>query len=367
MSSASPIDVFFARRVTERLVPWYFERHRPWLDQHVVVNSVPQPVTMRDAMEGTAAFFEGLGARECMLSQGDFSETNVGRGAVFVDLSNAGYNDVRGELATAFWSLFLGGGYLFPKYHPAAYRWREAPYADAAPLCRARPDPRTATLHIDLAHRLSPARADLLGRLLDVFADAFGPGLFDRGLAPYLVMRAVGVLDLDTLDPRTEPRAPLWCCTSGTSATTSVTFCAHLSIMGGPDEGPGRGDRPEGRRRAADPPPQGRRGVLHPAGRRSRGGETPEQACVRELAEETGLRAAVESPLHTLDNAGRAEHYFVMGPATGTPRLGGPESERDSGDNQYRLVWVPLADVASIGLKPDAITSHLVGIPNTVR
>lgn len=201
VSSASPIDAFFARRVTERILPWYFARQRPWLDQRVVVNSVPQPVTMRDAMEGTAAFFEGLGARECMLSQGDFSETNVGRGAVFVDLSNAGHNDVRGELATAFWSLFLGGGYLFPKYHPAAYRWREAPFADAAPLCRARLEPRTATLHIDFAHRLSPARADLLCRLLDVFADAFGPELFDRGLAPYLVMRAVGVLDLDTLDP----------------------------------------------------------------------------------------------------------------------------------------------------------------------
>ncbi|MFI1172540.1 hypothetical protein [Streptomyces melanogenes] len=201
VSSTSPIDAFFARRVTERLVPWYFARQRPWLDQRVVVNSVPQAVTMRDAMEGTAAFFQGLGPRECMLSQGDFSETNVGRGAVFVDLSNAGHNDVRGELATAFWSLFLGGGYLFPKYHPAAYRWREAPFADAAPLCRARLDPRTATLHIDFAHRLSPARADLLGRLLDVFADAFGPGLFDRRLAPYLVMRAVGVLDLDTLDP----------------------------------------------------------------------------------------------------------------------------------------------------------------------
>ncbi|GGP85333.1 hypothetical protein [Streptomyces melanogenes] len=201
VSSASPIDAFFARRVTERLVPWYFARQRPWLDQRVVVNSVPQAVTMRDAMEGTAAFFESLGARECVLSQGDFSETNVGRGAVFVDLSNAGHNDVRGELATAFWSLFLGGGYLFPQYHPAAYRWREAPFADAAPLCRARLEPRTATLHIDFAHRLSPARADLLGRLLDVFADAFGPGLFDRRLAPYLVMRAVGVLDLDTLDP----------------------------------------------------------------------------------------------------------------------------------------------------------------------
>ncbi|MFF1476340.1 NUDIX domain-containing protein [Streptomyces sp. NPDC058301] len=92
-------------------------------------------------------------------------------------------------------------------------------------------------------------------------------------------------------------------------------------------------------------------------------GETPEQACVRELAEETGLSATVESLLHTLDNAGRTERYFVMGPATGTPRLGGPESERDCGANQYRLVWVPLADVPSIGVKPDAIAAHLVASP----
>ncbi|MFK8907896.1 hypothetical protein [Streptomyces sp. YS-3] len=199
--SSSPIDAFFARRVGERLIPWYVERRRPWLDQTVVVNGVPQPVTMRQCLEGTAAYFDGLGARDCVLSQGDFSETNVGRGAVFVDLSNAGHNDVRGELATAFWSLFLGGGYLFPKYHPAAYRWREEPFADAAPLCSAHLDPRTATLRVDVAHRLSPARADLLHRLLDVFAETCGPDVLDRRLAPYLVMRAVGVLDLDTLDP----------------------------------------------------------------------------------------------------------------------------------------------------------------------
>ncbi|MEU1075490.1 hypothetical protein ABZ404_22995 [Streptomyces sp. NPDC005878] len=201
LRSSSPIDAFFAHRVTERLIPWYVERRRPWLDQPVVVGSVPQPTTLRECLEGTAAYFDGLGARECVLSQGDFSETNVGRGAVFVDLSNAGHNDVRGELATAFWSLFLGGGYLFPKYHPAAYRWREAPFDGAAPRCAARLDPRTATFHIDLDHRLSPARADLLHRLLDVFTEAFGPELLDRRLAPYLVMRAVGVLDLDTLDP----------------------------------------------------------------------------------------------------------------------------------------------------------------------
>lgn len=96
-------------------------------------------------------------------------------------------------------------------------------------------------------------------------------------------------------------------------------------------------------------------------------GETPEQACVRELAEETGLSAAVESPLLTLDNAGRTEHYFVMGPATGTPRLGGPESERDGEDNQYRLVWVPLAEAADVGLKPAAIAPHLVEIAGNVR
>lgn len=96
-------------------------------------------------------------------------------------------------------------------------------------------------------------------------------------------------------------------------------------------------------------------------------GETPEQACVRELAEETGLSAAVESPLLTFDNAGRTEHYFVMGPATGTPRLGGPESERDHEDNRYRLVWVPLAEVAATGVKPDAIVPHLAELSGNVR
>ncbi|MFK8907895.1 NUDIX domain-containing protein [Streptomyces sp. YS-3] len=94
-------------------------------------------------------------------------------------------------------------------------------------------------------------------------------------------------------------------------------------------------------------------------------GETPEQACVRELAEETGLSADVASHLLTLDNAGRTEHYFVMGPATGTPRLGGPESERDRAGNRYRLVWVPLTEVASAGVKPAAIVPHLVELPAT--
>src|SRR4028118_2200998 len=40
-------------------------------------------------------------------------------------------------------------------------------------------------------------------------------------------------------------------------------------------------------------------------------GETPEEACIREVKEETGLVVTLEKKLASIDNEGRMEHYFL--------------------------------------------------------
>jgi 8-oxo-dGTP diphosphatase len=93
-------------------------------------------------------------------------------------------------------------------------------------------------------------------------------------------------------------------------------------------------------------------------------GETPEQACVRELLEEADLAGTIEAPAWVFENRGRVEHYFLMGPVQGTPRLGeGPEVSTP--DNVYELVWVRLREVAGLNLLPARIrhsVSSLAGL-----
>ena len=71
-------------------------------------------------------------------------------------------------------------------------------------------------------------------------------------------------------------------------------------------------------------------------------GETWEQAAVREVAEETGLRATLEEPLgstHYEVDAGPKEVRWFRMSADGEPHA---QNEVDE------VRWVPLADVAAI-------------------
>ena len=63
-------------------------------------------------------------------------------------------------------------------------------------------------------------------------------------------------------------------------------------------------------------------------------GESPEQACVRELREETGLHGIVLQRIGVTDDA---EYFHVQ--AGGVPHLGGPEVERQSAGNVYEPMW----------------------------
>jgi len=89
-------------------------------------------------------------------------------------------------------------------------------------------------------------------------------------------------------------------------------------------------------------------------------GETFEDAAVRELWEESTLRARVERLLLVGDHNGREARYFLMTGVRGTPRLSGPELEDHRPDNSFELRWAVGAELAGLGLFPEHL---LVDLP----
>ncbi|MFS0728632.1 NUDIX domain-containing protein [Curtobacterium sp. 1P10AnD] len=83
-------------------------------------------------------------------------------------------------------------------------------------------------------------------------------------------------------------------------------------------------------------------------------GETPQQACLRELREETGLDGELVALLPVgLDRAAPVVYLHVdTGP--GLPELAAdaPERERTTPTNRYEPRWVPIADLGTVGLVP---------------
>lgn len=81
-------------------------------------------------------------------------------------------------------------------------------------------------------------------------------------------------------------------------------------------------------------------------------GETPEQACLRELDEETSLRALRIRHIEDTDEESGPNAYFLISDAGGTPRLGGPEAVQNCPTNRYELRWTKIDDLDGLPLRP---------------
>ncbi|WP_226991379.1 NUDIX domain-containing protein [Deinococcus gobiensis] len=95
-------------------------------------------------------------------------------------------------------------------------------------------------------------------------------------------------------------------------------------------------------------------------------GETPAQACVREMLEEVNLVVTVEEELAVLETLGSREHYFRVAAVSGEMRLGdGPEGVRQSDENRYDPQWVPLERLDAVNLLPETIRPAVRGLLET--
>ena len=88
-------------------------------------------------------------------------------------------------------------------------------------------------------------------------------------------------------------------------------------------------------------------------------GETFEAAALREICEESTLRARVERQLLAGEHNGREARYVLMADVVGTPRLSGPELEAHAPDNSFELMWAGAADLRELGLHPEHLQTDL--------
>jgi len=91
-------------------------------------------------------------------------------------------------------------------------------------------------------------------------------------------------------------------------------------------------------------------------------GETPEQAVIREVQEEASGNVKNISAAFTFIDYQKAntDYYFLCDWEKGEPQLGGEEETKNSEQNQYELIWVPISQVSELNLLPKAAKEWIV-------
>lgn len=88
--------------------------------------------------------------------------------------------------------------------------------------------------------------------------------------------------------------------------------------------------------------------------------ETPEQAVMREVKEETSLTATVIAQSFTFEADDRTQLHFICSVDSKNVMLGGPEALKNNPSNWYRPEWVPLDQIKYINMVPEEVKIQLL-------
>lgn len=80
-------------------------------------------------------------------------------------------------------------------------------------------------------------------------------------------------------------------------------------------------------------------------------GETEEEAVIREMKEELSIDIKVDKLLfqqfvsRNRKDIGREHYFYLITEFSGTLELSGPEKERETEDNRYIPIWIPIDEL----------------------
>src|SRR5882757_4397296 len=89
------------------------------------------------------------------------------------------------------------------------------------------------------------------------------------------------------------------------------------------------------------------------------GGETAEEAALRELNEEPTLNARIDRLVGTGRHNGRPASYFLMADVSGTPVLSGDEAQAHGPNDSFELMWATAEEFERLNLHPAEIRTPL--------
>lgn len=98
------------------------------------------------------------------------------------------------------------------------------------------------------------------------------------------------------------------------------------------------------------------------------GNETEEGALKREIKEETNLRIENFTKLFEFEHLDNREAFYLIKEFNGTPKIIGPEKERNNKQNQYCLEWVELSEIGNLqNLYPPEVVKRLLQFLRTQK